>query len=71
MTSTSDNTDRRIALLLVLPSNAPDNTTDPGMRGLRRFLKALVRSYGIRCISIKRPSETVTFAPTKDNVDDE
>jgi hypothetical protein len=62
--------ERKIALLVVLPAT-PDEKTDPGMRGLRRFLKALVRSYGIRCISIKRPSETVTFAPTKDNVDDE
>ena len=52
------NTKRRIALLLELPADNPDML---GMVALRRLLKALLRAYGLRCIDIKEPSETVTF----------
>lgn len=48
-------TKRRIALLLELPADSPD------MLALRRLLKGLLRVYGLRCLSIKEPSETVTF----------
>ena len=50
-------TKRRIALLLELPDN-PDAWP---MIALRRCLKALLRAYGLRCLSIKEPSETMTF----------
>lgn len=48
---------RKIALLLELP----DDTAGLGIIALRRFLKGLVRSFGIRCLSIKEPSETKAF----------
>ena len=51
-------TKRRIALLLELPADSPDSL---GMIALRRLLKALLRAYGLRCLSIKEPSETMTF----------
>ena len=51
-------TKRRIALLLELPADSPDSL---GMIALRRLLKTLLRVYGLRCISIKEPSDTVTF----------
>ncbi len=31
------------------------------MAALRRFLKVLVRTYGIKCLSVVPPSETRTF----------
>jgi len=43
-------TKRRIALLLELPADNPDAI---GMIALRRLLKALLRSYGLRCIDVK------------------
>ena len=52
------NTKRRIALLLELPADNPDML---GMIALRRLLKGLLRAYGLRCLSIKEPSKTVTF----------
>ena len=47
---------RRIAILVELPADNSD-----GMISLRRFLKGLLRSFGIKCLSIKHPSETATF----------
>ena len=47
---------RRIAILIELPD---DN--QHGMIALRRFLKGLLRSFGIRCLSIREPNETVTI----------
>ncbi len=48
-------TKRRIALLLELPADSPDAL---GMIALRRFLKALLRAYGLRCIDIsEQPDE--------------
>lgn len=66
---------RRIALLLELPKQPidakPDAGTDTGMIGLRRLLKCLLRSYGLRCLSIKEPSDTATFrAEQTDSPDD-
>lgn len=56
---------RRIALLLELPKEPSDvkqnSNPDAGMIGLRRLLKCLLRSYGLKCLSIKRPDETITF----------
>ena len=49
---------RRIALLLELPD---DTAHLLGMIALRRLLKALLRGYGLRCLSIKEPSDTITF----------
>ena len=51
-------TKRRIALLPELPADSPDSL---GMIALRRLLKALLRAYGLRCLSIKEPSDTATF----------
>ena len=53
---------RRIALLLELP----DDSEGLGMIALRRFLKGLVRSFGIKCVSIKEPSQTSTFKSEAD-----
>lgn len=51
---------RRIAILVQLPERITPN--DPtGEQRLRRFLKAILRSYGIRCLAIRPPAETVTF----------
>ncbi len=51
---------RRIALLIELPKQTAP--TDPaGEQRLRRFLKALLRSYGIRCLAIRPPADTKTF----------
>lgn len=47
---------RRIAMLIELPNDLETDSTS-----LRRFLKALLRSYGMRCLSIKPPAETKTF----------
>ena len=53
---------RRIALLLELPKERSDaKPNHAGMIGLRRLLKCLLRSYGLKCLSIKRPDETITF----------
>jgi hypothetical protein len=46
---------RQVAILVELDEG------DNDFCKLRRFLKCLLRSYGIRCISIRHPSETVTF----------
>jgi hypothetical protein len=35
---------------------------DNDFHKLRRFLKCLLRSYGIKCLSIQPPEKTVTFA---------
>lgn len=56
------NAKRRIALLLELPH---DNVDAIGMIALRRCLKALLRGYGLKCLSIKEPHETVTFKEPK------
>ena len=47
---------RRIAILIELPA---DNQS--GMSALRLFLKGLLRSFGIKCLSIREPKDTVTF----------
>jgi len=46
---------RRIAILIEIPND------QHGMSALRLFLKGLLRSFGIRCLSIREPCETVTF----------
>lgn len=51
------NEPRRIALLIEIPIGLEN----AGMPALRRFLKVLVRTYGIRCLSVLPPSETRTF----------
>ncbi len=48
---------RRIAILVELPIGIEN----AGIASLRRFLKTLIRSYGIRCLSVLPPSETRTF----------
>lgn len=48
---------RRIAMLIELPVGIENAQ----MAALRRFLKSLVRVYGIRCLSVLPPSETRTF----------
>ena len=53
-----DMTRRRIALLIELPD---DTAHLLGMIALRRLLKCLLRSYGLKCLSIKHPSDTATF----------
>ena len=52
-------TKRRIAILVELPATAPSSPS--GIQNLRRFLKMLIRSYGIKCLSIREPGQTVTF----------
>ncbi len=51
------NTPRRVAILIEIPIGLEN----AGMPALRRFLKVLVRTYGIRCLSVLPPSETRTF----------
>ena len=46
-----------VAILVELPIGLEN----AGMPALRRFLKALVRSYGIRCLSVLPPKATHTF----------
>jgi hypothetical protein len=48
---------RRLALLIEIPSDK----SGLGIAALRRFLKGLVRSYGIRCLSVLPPEQTKTF----------
>lgn len=48
---------RRIAMLIELPIGLENAQ----MASLRRFRKILVRSYGIRCLSVLPPAETITF----------
>lgn len=48
---------RRIALLVELPATLGNSQ----LPALRLFLKALVRSYCIKCLSVLPPSETRTF----------
>ena len=48
-------TKRRVAMLLELEEG------DDDLPKLRRFLKCLLRSYGLRCVSIRPPKETNTF----------
>jgi hypothetical protein len=50
---------KRIAILIeILPD---DRGSSDGMTRLRKFLKAALRSWGIRCIAIRPPEETKTF----------
>lgn len=51
----------RIALLLELPAGEDDTPA------LRRLLKRLLRSFGIRCIGIRPPAETATFKEDQDH----
>ena len=51
--------ERRIAILVELPATAPSSPS--GIQNLRRFLKMLIRSYGIKCLSIREPGQTATF----------
>jgi len=48
-------TKRRIAILIEIPND------QHGMSALRIFLKGLLRSFGIMCLSIREPKDTVTF----------
>lgn len=53
---------RTITLTLLLPMVSPPGTPD-GWQRLRKFLKALLRSYGLKCVHISerkddRPHET-------------
>ena len=48
-------TKRRIALLIEISND------QHGMSALRIFLKGLLRSFGITCLSIREPKDTVTF----------
>lgn len=47
---------RKIAILVSIPEG------DEGIRSLRALLKLMLRGYGIRCLAVRPPSETVTFA---------
>lgn len=58
---------KRIAILLELP----DDSSGLGMLALRRFLKGLIRTYGMRCLSIRPPEDTVTFGGNVDGKEDE
>jgi hypothetical protein len=50
---------KRYAILIeILPD---DRGSADGMTRLRKFLKAALRSWGIRCIAIRPPEETKTF----------
>lgn len=49
---------RRIAMLIELPSGLENE----GIAALRRFLKSLIRTYGIKCISIIPSEEAKVFA---------
>ncbi len=51
---------RRIAILIEIPDR------QHGLSALRIFLKGLLRSFGIRCISVLPPSETRTFGSYSD-----
>ncbi len=46
---------RTITLTLILPNGPP--TEPSGWQRLRRFLKALLRSYGIKCVDIAERKE--------------
>ncbi len=48
---------RRIALLIEIPAGMENAQ----LASIRRFLKSLVRNYGIRCLSVLPPADTITF----------
>ena len=45
----------RVAILVELPRGTDD------VPALRRCIKALLRSYGLRCVAIQQPVKTETF----------
>jgi hypothetical protein len=47
---------RRIAILVELPKG-----DDVEMVAFRRLLKCLLRQFGLKCVGMKKPEETVTF----------
>ena len=49
---------RRVALLIEIPA-AMENAQ---FASIRRLLKSLIRNYGIRCLSVLPPAETITFS---------
>ncbi len=49
---------RRVAILVELPHDAQ---RDDGIRALRMLLKHLLRRYGLKCLSVRPPEDTVTF----------
>ena len=54
---------RRIALLL--------EYDDHRLRDFRRLLKAMLRGYGIRCLSMRPPEQTATFQSTNPSMPNE
>ena len=49
-------TGRTLTLTLVIPSTTPPNEPD-GWQRLRRLLKTLLRTYGLRCIDIREDKD--------------
>jgi hypothetical protein len=50
--------ERYAILIEILPDKSGSSD---GMTRLRKFLKAALRCWGIRCIAIRPPKETRTF----------
>ena len=48
---------QRILLEIELPETVGDEPD--GFQRLRKFLKALLRVYRIRCVSVDRPADTI------------
>ena len=52
---------KRYAILVeILPDKSGSSD---GMTRLRKFLKSALRCWGIKCISIREPADTLTFKP--------
>jgi hypothetical protein len=55
---------KRYAILVeILPDKSGSSD---GMTRLRKFLKSALRSWGIKCISIREPADTLTFGPKEE-----
>jgi len=52
---------QRILLEIELPESV--DTEPDGFQRLRKFLKALLRVYRIRCVAVGRPEDTIIEEP--------
>ena len=48
---------RRVALLIEIPAGMENAQ----LASIRLLLKSLIRNYGIKCLSVLPPAETITF----------
>ena len=56
---------RTFTITLAMPSSTPPNEPN-GFQRLRRLLKCLVRSYGLRCIYITEQGKASTSSDDND-----